>query len=186
MRRLLMIAATAGALALAGWAVASNTVAAGATTHAITVPVATFVQLPSSTHNSPATQFCGSQVAPIQGVENNGTLTGGAGSYLAALSLPDGATVTGLTFALRDNDVDINAAAYLNRKNISAGLMFLGAFVNMAQVQSSGASDPVRQFSTTTINQGLVNNSKFTYFLEVVNCGDTVEPIGVRVTYTTP
>jgi hypothetical protein len=44
----------------------------------------------------------------------------------------------------------------------------------------------VRRFSTTTINQGLVNNTKFTCYLEVVNCGDTIEPIGVRVTYTTP
>lgn len=43
MKRLTGIAATASALALAGWMVASNTVAAGATTHSVTIPVATFV-----------------------------------------------------------------------------------------------------------------------------------------------
>ena len=186
MKRLIGIAATASTLALAGWVVASNTVAAGATTHAITIPVATFVQLPGSTHNGPAAPFCGAQVAPVQGTERNGALVGGAGSYLAPLSLPDQATITGLSFALLDNDASTDAAAFVLRKNVSAGLTVFGNLVNVAHAQSSGASGLVRQFSTGTVHDGLIDNSGYTYYVEVVNCGGAIDPIGVQVTYTTP
>jgi hypothetical protein len=182
----MVIAASVSALALAGWAVASSTVAAGATTHALTVPVATFVQLPGSTHNGPSAPFCGSQVSPVQGTERNGALVGGAGSYLAALSLPGGATITGLTFALLDNNASSDAAAFILRKNISAGLTVFGNLVNVAHAQSSGASNLVRQFSTTTIHDGLIDDNSYTYYVEVVSCADTIDPIGVQVTYTTP
>jgi hypothetical protein len=181
-----VVGATASALVLAGWLVAGNTVAAGATTHSITVPVTTFVQVPGSTHNGPTAPFCGAQVSPVQGSERNGALVGGAGSYLAALSLPDQSTVTGLTFALLDNDANVDAAAFLLRKNISAGLTVFGNLVNVVHAQSSGASGLVRQFSSTSIHDGLIDNKSYTYYLEVVNCGATVDPIGVQVTYTTP
>jgi hypothetical protein len=185
-KRLMSLAAATSALALAGWVVASNTVAAGVTTHDITIPVATFVQLTGSTHNGPSAPFCGSQVAPVQGTERNGALVGGAGSYLAALSLPDGATITGLTFALLDNDASSDAAAYVLRKNISAGLTVFGNLVNVGHVQSSGAGNLVRQFSTTTFHDALIDDNSYTYYVEVVNCAGTIDPIGVQVTYTTP
>jgi hypothetical protein len=185
-KRLMGLVATASVLALAGWLVASNTVAAGATTHAIIVPVATFIQLPGSTHNGPAAPFCGSQIAPVQGTERNGALVGGAGSYLAALSLPGPSTVTGLTFAVLDNNANLDAAAFLLRKNISAGLTVFGNLVNVVHAQSGGASGLVRQFTSTTIHDGLIDNNSYEYYLEVVNCGTTIDPIGVQLTYTTP
>jgi hypothetical protein len=43
----------------------------------------------------------------------------------------------------------------------------------------------VRQFSTT-VHDGLIANSGYTYYMEVVNCGGAIDPIGVQVTYTTP
>ena len=186
MKRLVGIAAAASALALAGWVVASNTVAAGATTHAITIPVATFVQLAGSTHNGATAPFCGAQVAPVQGTERNGALVGGAGSYLAPLSLPNGATITGLTFALLDNDANSDAAAFVLRKNLAAGLTVFGNLVNVGHAQSSGAGSLVRQFSTTSFHDALIDDNSYTYYVEVVNCGTTIDPIGVQVTYTTP
>jgi hypothetical protein len=182
----MVIAASVSAVALAGWAVASSTVAAGATTHAITIPVAAFAQMSGSTHNGPSAPFCGAQVSPVQGIERNGALVGGAGSYLAALSLPDGATITALTFALLDNNANSDAAAFILRKNISAGLTVFGNLVNVGHAQSSGAGNLVRQFSTTTFHDALIDNNSYTYYVEVVNCAATIDPIGVQLTYTTP
>jgi hypothetical protein len=186
MKRRISIAATAGALALAGWLVASNTVASGATASSVTIPIATFVRLQGSTHNGTSAPFCGSQVAPVQGTERNGALVGSAGSYLAALSLPNGANITGFTFTLLDNDANADAAAYILRKNLSAGLTVFGNLVNVGHAQSSGASSLVSQFSTTSFHDGLIDDNSYTYYVEVVNCSTTIDPIGVQVTYTTP
>jgi hypothetical protein len=125
-------------------------------------------------------------VAAVQGGEKNGALVGGAGSYLAALSLPDQVTITGLSFAVLDNNASTDAAVFLLRKNIAAGLTVFGNLVNVAHAQSSGAANLVRQFSTTTIHDGLIDNNAYTYYLEVVNCGGTIDPIGVQVTYSAP
>lgn len=142
--------------------------------------------MPGSTHDGPSAPFCGSQAAPVQGTERNGALVGGAGSYLAALSLPNGATITGLTLALLDNDANSDAAVFVLRKNISAGLTVFGNLVNVGHAQSSGAGGLVRQFSTTSFHDALIDDNSYTYYVEVVNCAATIDPIGVQVTYTTP
>ena len=45
------------------------------------------------------------------GSEGNGVLAGAAGSLYAPLSLPEGATITGLTLRTRDNDPTLNVLA---------------------------------------------------------------------------
>jgi hypothetical protein len=41
----------------------------------------------------------------------------------------------------------------------------------------------MRKFTTTAINVPTVNNKRFYYYLELVNCA-TVEPLDVQISYT--
>ena len=63
---------------------------------------------------------------------------------------------------------------------------WFGNLVNVGHAQSSGAGGLVRQFSTTSFHDALIDDNSYTYYVEVVNCAATIDPIGVQVTYTTP
>ena len=54
----------------------------------------------------------------------------------------------------------------------------------MAATQSNGAVlNTMRKFSDKTIAGAKVDNTRFYYYLELVNCA-TVEPFDVQVAYT--
>jgi hypothetical protein len=99
--------------------------------------------------------------------------------------LPQGAQVNRLTLFANDNDGDDGAHVFLVRKRIEPGLspQFIGYGV-MARTLSEGAvNNKMRKFTTTSIKGATVDNTRFFYFLELVNCA-TVEPFNVQVVYT--
>jgi hypothetical protein len=180
------IATAALAAAVASWAVVSQvTAAAPAPVQVQNHASATFTAVESSTHNNNGSSVCAAFVPSEQGSENKGDLNAKKGSFLQNVSLPQGATVTRLTLFANDFDGDDGTHVLLVRKQIKAGLspQFAGYAV-MAATQSQGAvMNTMRAFSDTTIAGATVDNTRFYYYLEVVNCA-TVEPFDVQVAYT--
>jgi hypothetical protein len=187
-RRRLVAALSVGLIAagLGGWAVISQVGAAGtATVHLQNYAAATFTPVESSTHNNNGSSACAAFVPSQQGSENKGDLNAKKGSFLANVNIPQNATITSLTLYANDFDADDGTHVFLVRKLIRGALspQFQGYRV-MATTQSNGAvMNTMRKFTTTSIAVPKVNNQRFYYYLELVNCA-TVEPFDVQVTYT--
>jgi hypothetical protein len=148
-----------------------------------------FTPVQKSSHNGTDTTVCGSTVehsnmAPLDlGEERTSDLNAIKGSYLENVRLPDGATVRKLSLFVNDFDSE-DAHVYLVRKLIQAGLTprFTGYKV-LAHTASSGAvDDKMRKFTDSTINKPVIDNERFFYFLELVNCGVT-EPFDVQIAF---
>jgi hypothetical protein len=169
----------AGIFAAAGLAA---TQAAGATIRTLSIDAGTMAYHADASEDA----ICGKFI-PDPGSEHNGTVNG-KGTYIGSVNLPQGAVITTLRLSARDNDGDVGSYGYLLRKRMApqAGLDGFNGYTVMATIHSEGASMDLRRFSTTSINAPNVDNAKFSYFAEVVNCTDTVDPIGVQVVYTTP
>lgn len=185
-RRAVAILAVAAAIAIPGWVVISQVTAAGTVVvHAVNYAAATFTPVESSTHNNNGSSVCAAFVPSQQGSENKGDLNAKKGSFLENVTLPQGATVKQLTLFANDFDADDGTHVFLVRKEIKAGLspQFDGYRV-MAATQSRGAvMNTMRRFSDNKIAGARVNNNRFYYYLELVNCA-TVEPFDVQVAYT--
>lgn len=183
--RALAVAAFA-AVAILGWTVVSQVTAAGTVVVQVqNYAAATFVPVESSTHNNNGNSVCAAFVPSEPGSENKGDLNAKKGSFLENITLPQGATVKQLTLYVNDNDGDDGTHVFLVRKQIQAGLtpQFDGYAV-MAATQSNGAVlNTMRRFSDNTVGGAKVDNSRFYYYLEMVNCA-TVEPFDVQVAYT--
>ena len=181
-----MLAVALLAAGILGWIIASRGSAAGTTAvHVQNYAAATFAPVEESTHNNMGTSACAAFVPSQQGSENKGDLNAKKGSFLENVALPQGATVKQLTLFVNDNDGDDGTHVFLVRKQIQAGLspQFNGYQV-MASTQSTGAVlNTMRKFSDRTIAGAKVDNTRFFYYLELVNCA-TVEPFDVQVTYT--
>ena len=53
----------------------------------------------------------------------------------------------------------------------------------MASIASNGAVlNTMREFTTSTINNATIDNTRFDYYVEMVNCAVT-EPFAVRISY---
>jgi hypothetical protein len=182
-RRLLaasLVAATSGLAAPAAFA---------ATIQYTNISAPSFVGKNSSLHNDGvAPDACAAQVALDVGQENRGDLQNAKGSFIANVVLPQGSTVTKFTLFANDADADINTTAYLMRKRIAGGLTPAKSNVGvMAVAATSGAvTDTMRAFSDTTIVTPQVVNTVNQYFVELVNCGTTVEPFSVQIVTSTP
>lgn len=159
----------------------------GATVGTLSLDAATFAFRPSSTH-AKAPPCVNAIVTPAEATEHDGTIAG-KGGFFGSANLPNGATVTSFSLSARDNDGDDNTYAYLLRKRLdqtsNATDGFL-AYKVMAQTGSSGASTDLRQFTDTTVDAAVVVNRRYAYFVELVNCIDLIDPIGVQIAYTTP
>jgi hypothetical protein len=143
----------------------------------------------SSFHNDgQAPDACAAQVPLDIGEENRGDLQNAAGSFIANVVLPQGSTITKFTLFANDADADINSTAYLMRKRIVNNLNpAKSGIVTMAQASTAGAvTDTLRAFSTTAITGPTVANGANQYFVELVNCGKTVEPFSVQITTSVP
>ena len=151
-----------------------------ATTGQVTLPAASFAFRTVSEH--------GACAGPVVGEENNGTLSNARGSYFAAFVLPEGATITRLTYLVRDfsggnpGTDDENSHVYLVRKGFGAGF---GAYTVLAEAHSTGFDPDVRVFADSTISTPVVNTLQG-YYAEIVNCDNTIEPVAVRVIYSVP
>jgi hypothetical protein len=162
---------------------------AAATIQYTNIAAPSFVGKNKSYHNDGvAPDACAAQVALEIGDENRGDLQNAAGSFIANVVLPQGATVTRFTLFANDADSDINSAAYLIRKRIVNNLSpAKGGITGMAVAATSGAvTDKLRAFSDTTILSPTIANSEYQYFVELINCGKTVEPFSVQIVTSTP
>jgi hypothetical protein len=187
-RRRLVAVLAVGAIGagLGGWAIISQVGAAGApAVHIQNYAAATFTPVESSTHNNNGSSTCAAFVPSQQGAENKGDLNAKKGSFLANVNLPQNATITSLTLFANDFDGYDGTHVFLVRKLIRGALspQFQGYRV-MAATQSNGAvMNTMRKFTTTEIAVPKVNNQRFYYYLELVNCA-TVEPFDVQISYT--
>ncbi len=166
--------------------VISQVTAAGGAT-VLSFPVAAFTPVEESTHNNNGNSVCqnGVFIPSQQGSENKGDLNAKKGSFLERVPLPQGASVKSLTLFVNDNDGDDGAHVFLVRKLVQRGLspQFNGYQV-MANTQSQGAVlNTMRKFTDSSVTGARVDNTRFFYFLELVNCA-TVEPFDVEVSYT--
>ena len=154
--------------------------------HAVTsgkvvVAAAAFAARLDSTHNTCTT-------TQSDGAEVQGTLGNASGSFLAPVHLPAGATVTLFRYLVRDfsggtpGTDEENSHAYLVRKTYGAGF---GGTTLMAEAHSTGFSADVRAFSDSSIGASVVNDL-YAYYVEIVNCDGSIDPVAVRVEYTTP
>jgi hypothetical protein len=174
------------AAGLLAWLLLSQGAATGATAGTLTIAAPTLVAETSSTHNGGASPVCGSSVPSQTGHEFNGTLQDAAGSLLGAVSLPQGATVTKFSATAHDNTDPGDVYAFLVRKSALKQNLFTGKYTVMATVNSTGAVDQARKFATAAITNAGIDNTSFAYFVEVVNCDSTIQPIAVQVSYSTP
>lgn len=144
-----------------------------------------FTPVNQSTHNNMGDSVC----ADFQGRgpgdfadENNADLNAITGSYLHSVTLPNKATITDLNLFANDNDGDDEAFVFLVRKLMTPDLTPAGGgYEVIAQVASDGAVNNVlRKFSDTTIDNPVVDNRRYYYMLELVNCA-IIEPYAVQV-----
>jgi hypothetical protein len=153
-----------------------------------------FTPLNYSTNNNNATPACGAYVpqknhtadtADVNG-EFRGQLDNARGSFIHDVVLPQGATVQSFALFANDADADNDVFAFLIRRQIAPNPFPKNSgYIVMATVHSFGTLlDQVRRFATTNIVGGLVDNTRFMYFIEIVNCGGP-EPFATRVGFTT-
>jgi hypothetical protein len=160
--------------------------ATGATTRTLSYDAAAFIlgsPTGETTHASSPPCPAGHPTFDAADGEFKGSLLQFEGGLLFPIQLTPGATVTRLRYTVVDQDADVDSFVYLIRKRLAAGLTKDEGYSVMATTHSTGSVlDVTRQFSDTTINNKVADPNNFAYYLELVNCGITVEPIGVQVT----
>jgi hypothetical protein len=113
----------------------------------------------------------------------NGSLKQGNGAttlFRCSVDAPSGATVTAVSFAVRDTGAQGNSCS-MWRTNMTTSV---GVETLMADAATSGTPGNVR-ISDTTVNQPLIDNDNFTYFVQCfVGPDSTTGVFGAIVTYT--
>ena len=179
--RLALTMATMASVALTAVVVAAaGSGAAGATSSTLSINIGAMTYHDDATQDSICGAFSPSENREFEGTE------GGPGTYIASVNLPQGAHITAFRITARDNDTDKDVQAFIVRKRMApkAGVDGFGGYTTMTGVQSSGASGALRRFSTSVISTPTIDNNQFAYMAEIVNCVDTVDPIGVQVAWT--
>ena len=114
--------------------------------------------------------------------DNNGSRLIGEGSFLAAVDLPPGASITELRLFLIDEDFAQNASLSMIRYTPRTQ-----SEPQMAAVNSSGAKARARIFSTTIIADNPVQSSHRVFLTLGLPSGNTgLVVFGADVTYSLP
>jgi len=147
---------TSGALAgpLPNKPASANTaVAAAAGTAVLTIPAAAFTPFEDGYDFQNDSRY-------LQHFDNPAAITGVRGWYSAPVHLPDGATITKMTFYYRDNTTDDGIARL--QRSISNG-----GYENMASIDTSGGWSPpwYNSKSTTTIYNAVIDNLNHSYWV---------------------
>ncbi len=143
-------------------------------------------QQQTTTHTATATQCADPVTIDKADGEGKGALLQFEGGMLLPVQLPDGAKVTRLRLFAVDQDAQVDVYVYLVRKKLQTGVPKDAGYTVMATAHSSGSvMTNVRRFDDTTITGAIASPSQFAYYLELVSCGITVEPIGIQITTTT-
>ncbi len=160
--------------------------ATGATTKTLSFDVSAFVPYATTTTHA-ASPPCepGHPTFDQADGEFKGSLLQFEGGMLFPIQLTPGATVTKLRFVAVDQSDDADSFVYLLRKSLAKGISKDDGYKVMATTHTSGnVLEVTRQFIDNTITAPVADPNNFAYYLELVNCGITVEPIGVQVTMT--
>jgi len=117
-----------------------------------------------------------------------GSVKGGVGRFqtsgeddflVVPLTLPDGAQVTGFSYAFYDADPRVDGAAYLYRSDDQV----------MAALGTSNAADEVRVITTEEVKLRKVDAGRYAYFVYFqisAEAGANLVPISASVTYRLP
>jgi len=120
-------------------------------------------------------------VGMVEGASTSPSLTG-----IGNVALPDQAVATKFSVCGQDNANDQEFSASLFRKNTVVTTPPFTAPQLMAQVNSgvtSASTATVCPTAAIPSNMGTVNNSAWTYYVELT-IGDTITVIAARITYT--
>jgi len=121
-------------------------------------------------------------------VTAQGSVPGGVGRFqvsgeddflVVPIQLPDGAVVTGFSYAYYDADRSVDAAAYLYRSDDQA----------MCMLATSGAEDKVRRVSSEEVKLRTVDAAHYAYFVYFqvsAAAGAALVPISASVSYRLP
>ena len=109
----------------------------------------------------------------------------GPGTYIASIELPQGAQITALRLSARDNDTDKDAHAYLVRKLMvpKSGVDGFDGYTLLTgdeQRRVDGPAAVLHQHHQTPGHR----RHEYAYLAEIVDCVNTVDPIGVQVVWT--
>ena len=119
---------------------------------------------------------------------SQGTVPGGVGRYqtsgeddflVAPVTLPDGAIVTGFSYAYLDADERLDGAAYLYRSDDTV----------LAGVATQGARREIAFAETDVVKERKVDNSGFAYFVYFqvsAEAGASLMPVAAFVSYRLP
>ncbi len=114
--------------------------------------------------------------------------TPGSVAYLdAGVNLPDGATVTGIDAYVVDNDAAYNVSLVQLWRNDGSAATSYGNVVNMAQTAgTTGSNANIQILSDNTINNPLIDNSLYTYYLRFggMQANSDIRIVKVLISYT--
>jgi len=165
--------------------------ATGATTKTLSFDAAALIAWDNDSggQQQPTTHFtnppCADTTIDKADAENKGALLQFRGGMLFPIQLNPGSTVTKLRLFAVDQDNDVDAFVYLVRKKLQAGVPKDAGYTVMAMAHTTGnVLTNVREFHDTTIQGAVADPNSFAYYLELVSCGITVEPIGIQVIMT--
>jgi hypothetical protein len=178
--RMVMFAALTAVVA--GGILVGARAATGAGTRTLSFDAALFYQVPTTHQSAPP---CPDPPIDNPGTEFRGASLQRSGGMLLPIQLAKGSSVTGLKYTILDQASDADSFVFLLRKRLAAGLAKEDGYIVMASTHSTGSGGTTRQFTDTTVNQPVADPNHFAYYLEIVNCQLTLEPIGVQVTVTT-
>lgn len=143
-----------------------------------------------STHNNVGASACkdinGDPVFVTSevGGEVRGDMDNAKGSFFEGVRLPHGTKVENLRVVVNDNDGDTDVFALLVRRRIEGGISNVGGLKVMARAHSTGAVlNTLRRFNDSSIDGARINNAKFEYFVELIDCG-VPEPYAVQILYS--
>jgi hypothetical protein len=174
------------AIIVLGVLLISNQGATGATTKTLSFDAAALVAWDndSGAQQQFTTHFNECENAAIDKAdsESKGALLQFEGGMLFPIQLNPGSTVTKLKFYSVDQDANVDATVYLLRKKLQTGVPKDAGYTVMAKAATSGnVLTNVRLFQDTTIQGAVADPTQYAYYLELVSCGITVEPIGIQV-----
>ena len=186
MRRWILLTA----IVVAGVLLISNQGATGATTRTLSFDAAALVAYDNSDNGSQHTTHftnppCADTTVDPADAESKGALLQFRGGMLFPIQLTPGSTVTRLRLFAVDQDAQADVFVYLVRKKLQTGVPKDAGYSVMATTHSTGnVMTNVRSFTDTTITGAVADPNNFAYYLEMVSCNITVEPIGIQVTTT--
>jgi hypothetical protein len=107
--------------------------------------------------------------------------------FIAPVNLPDGATVTSVTYYVADNDGTYNTqAGQLWRNDASTFSSYGNVFMMASTAATSGTNTNIQAISTSTVSNAVIDNQNYTYYLRwgTQQANPNLRLAKVLITYT--